>query len=186
MDLEQRPLLGETAVVTGGSRGIGAAVARRLGRAGAAVTVGYRSDRGAAEKVAAEVEDLGSSAGIRQVDTADPDSVHGLVDEAGAASGRIDVLVSCAGVEHFGLVDQVGPDDFDTTFAINTRGQWLAACRATRYMGPGGRIILTSSVSAHRSVFGHALLRGNLASGLWWVLVWFSHEAAAAPSDTTP
>jgi 3-oxoacyl-[acyl-carrier protein] reductase len=150
-------LTGRKALVTGGARGIGAAVARRLAADGADVAINYRSSSDAAEALAAEIIADGRHAAAIKADVSDPEQIQRLTDQAAGALGGLDILVSNAGIEHFGKLDAVTPADFDRVFAINTRGQFFAVQNAARHMSAGGRIVLTSSVSAHKAVFYHAL-----------------------------
>ncbi|MFG3013884.1 SDR family NAD(P)-dependent oxidoreductase [Streptomyces cinerochromogenes] len=155
---------GKTVVVTGGSRGIGAAVAKRLVAEGAAVTIGYRGNKEAADALVAELKGVGGRAVAVQADVADSEQTRALIERAVAEFGRLDVLASCAGIEHFGPLEKITPADFDRVFAVNTRGQLFAAQHAAAHMGEGGRIVLTSSVSASRAVFGHTLYAASKAA----------------------
>ncbi|MER5407539.1 SDR family oxidoreductase [Streptomyces sp. NPDC002769] len=157
-------LAGRKALVTGGARGIGAAVARRLADDGADVAINYRSNGDAAQALAAEIgADCRRTVAIK-ADVGDPDQIRRLADEAAEALGGLDILVSNAGVEYFGRLADVTPADFDRVFAINTRGQFFAVQNAVRHMGEGGRIVLTSSRSAHKAVFYHALYASSKAA----------------------
>ncbi|MFG2602336.1 SDR family NAD(P)-dependent oxidoreductase [Streptomyces sp. NPDC048514] len=155
---------GKAAVITGGSRGIGAAVARRLAGEGAAVAIGYRGNREAAHALVAELAGDGGRAVAVQADVADPEQTRVLIDRAVEEFGRLDVLASCAGIEHFGALEEITPADFDRLFAVNTRGQLFAVQHAAAHMKEGGRIVLTSSVSASRAVFGHTLYASSKAA----------------------
>ncbi|MFI1766608.1 SDR family NAD(P)-dependent oxidoreductase [Streptomyces sp. NPDC020800] len=155
---------GKVAVVTGGSRGIGAAVATRLAREGAAVVIGYRGNEQAAQALVAALTSDGARALALRADVADPDQTRRLLDRAAQEFGRLDVLASCAGIEHFGALESITPADFDHVFAVNTRGQLFAAQHAAAHMAAGGRIVLTSSVSASRAVFGHTLYAASKAA----------------------
>ena len=157
-------LTGRKALVTGGARGIGAAVARRLAADGADVAINYRNSSAAAEALAAEIIADGRRAAAIKADVSDPDQIQRMTDQAADALGGLDILVSNAGIEHFGELDAVTPADFDRIFAINTRGQFFAVQNAARYMSEGGRIVLTSSASAHKSVFYHALYASSKAA----------------------
>ena len=86
------------------------------------------------------------------------------MDSAAQALGGLDILVSNAGIEHFGPLEDITPADFDRVFATNTRGQLFAVQHAARHLGPGGRIVLTSSISAHKSVFHHTLYAASKAA----------------------
>ncbi|MFG2882821.1 SDR family NAD(P)-dependent oxidoreductase [Streptomyces sp. NPDC048297] len=155
---------GKVAVVTGGSRGIGAAVATRLAAEGAAVAIGYRGNHDAADALVARLTGDGGRAIALQADVADPDQTGHLVDETVRAFGRLDVLASFAGIEHFGPLETLTPGDFDRVFTVNTRGQLFAVQHAARHMGTGGRIVLTSSVSATRAIFHHTLYAASKAA----------------------
>jgi 3-oxoacyl-[acyl-carrier protein] reductase len=157
-------LKGKRALVTGGSRGIGAAVVRRLAADGAAVAINYRAKAEAAEGIAAEITEAGGTAVTVQGDVSAPEDIRRVVDEAAARLGGLDILVSNAGIEHFGALDTVTPEEFDRIYHTNVLGQLLAAQHAVRHMGEGGRVVLTSSVSAHRSFLHHTLYASSKAA----------------------
>ncbi|MGW1169039.1 SDR family NAD(P)-dependent oxidoreductase [Streptomyces sp. NPDC002550] len=155
---------GKVAVVTGGSRGIGAAVVARLAAEGAAVAIGYRGNKQAADELVDTVTADGGRALAVRTDVADPEQTRALVEQAVSEFGRLDVLASCAGIEHFDALENITPADFDHVFAVNTRGQLFAVQHAAAHMREGGRIVLTSSVSASRAVFGHTLYASSKAA----------------------
>ncbi|OIJ88978.1 dehydrogenase [Streptomyces sp. MUSC 14] len=155
---------GKVAVITGGSGGIGAAVARRLASEGAAVAIGYRGNKDAADALVDELAANGGRAIAVQADAADAEQTQALIDRVVTEFGRLDVLVSCAGIEHFDALENITPDDFDRVFAVNTRGQLFAVQHAAAHMGAGGRIVLTSSVSASKAFFGHTLYAASKAA----------------------
>jgi 3-oxoacyl-[acyl-carrier protein] reductase len=157
-------LHGKRAVVTGGSRGIGRAVALRLGDEGAAVAVNYCHNKDAAMAVVGELVRRGSKAVAIQADMGDPAQSRRLMDEAAETLGGLDILVSNAGILHFGALPDITPADFDRVFGINTRGQLFAVQAAIRHMRPGGRVVLTSSVVARTSVFHHTLYAASKAA----------------------
>jgi NAD(P)-dependent dehydrogenase (short-subunit alcohol dehydrogenase family) len=157
-------LHGKVAVVTGGSRGIGRAVATRLAAEGAAVAVNYRNDAQAAESLVETLVAGGARAVAVQADVSDPDQTGRLMDEAADTLGGLDILVSNAGIEHFGALEEITPADFDRVYATNTRGQLFAVQHAVRHFGASGRIVLTSSVSARKSVFHHTLYASSKAA----------------------
>src|SRR6478736_3432271 len=95
-------LAGKRALVTGGSRGIGAAIVRRLAADGAAVAVNYVADQAAADQLVAELTSKGHQVAAFRADVSDPAQTHGLVEQVVEAMGGIDILASNAGVEHFG------------------------------------------------------------------------------------
>ena len=161
MDLK---LAGKRALVTGGARGIGAAVARRLATDGAAVAINYRNNELAAKALVEEILASDARAVAIKADVSDPDELGHLTDQAVDALGGLDILVSNAGIEHFGQLQDITPADFDRVFGTNTRAQFFAAQHAARYLGAGGRIVLTSSASAHMAVFYHPLYAASKAA----------------------
>ncbi len=146
-------LEGNVALVTGGSRGIGAAVALRLAEEGADVVLTYESDAGAAARVVKRIEAAGRRALAVRADSARPEALTAAVDEAVARFGRLDVLVNNAGVFLVGPLDALGADDVERTLAVNVRAPFVASRAAVRHMGPGGRVISIGSNVAERAVF---------------------------------
>ncbi|NUS12356.1 MAG: SDR family oxidoreductase [Streptomyces sp.] len=144
---------GRTALVTGGSRGIGAAVARRLAAGGADVALTYQKDKDSAEGVAAEIRGLGRRALALRADSGDGAEVEAAVDRVAAEWGRLDVLVCNAGVYVTGPATDLGAADFDRAVAVNVRGPYLAARAAARHMRPGSRIVSLGSNVAERTPF---------------------------------
>ena len=144
---------GRVALITGGSRGIGAGVATRLAEDGADVVLTYqhRDDRAAA--VVKQVEARGRRALALQVDCADPEAVTTAVDQAVAEFGRLDILVNNAAVFITGPVEELGLAEFDRTIAVNVRAPFVAAKAAARHLGDGGRIITIGSNMVERTVF---------------------------------
>jgi len=143
----------QVAFINGGSRGIGAASARRLARDGAKVAIGYQSSAIAAEALVAEIEAAGGQAIAIRADAADPQALAGAIDRAAAHFGRLDILVNSAGVLLMGPIDQFSLADFDKTIAVNVRAVFVAAQAAARHMRDGGRIINISSTNAGRMPF---------------------------------
>lgn len=143
----------KVAFVTGGARGIGASVVRRLAREGAAVAFTYQSSGAGAHALAEEINAAGGRARAIQADAADAASVTRAVDDAARQFGKIDILVNSAGVLLLGPVDDFSLEDFDKTLAVNVRGVFVAAKAALPYMGEGGRIINIGSVNADRIPF---------------------------------
>lgn len=142
------------ALVTGASRGIGAAVARRFAREGADVAITYANSAAQAEAVVAELKASGRRALAIQADAADPAAAEAAAQEAAEAFGRIDVLVNNAGV-FVGAGEPVGEiplEDFDRTMAVNVRGVFLMTQAALTHMGDGGRIITIGSSLAEKSL----------------------------------
>ena len=157
------------ALVTGGSRGIGAAAARELGVRGLAVAVGYHRDRDAAEAVAAGVASLGPRALAVRADVARPDEVEAMVAGVEADLGPIEVLVCCAGVTRDTLLGASEPADFEAVLAVNLLGV-VSACRAVtrRMLGRRrGSVVNVSSVAASRPGRGqsnYAASKGGVES----------------------
>jgi 3-oxoacyl-[acyl-carrier protein] reductase len=144
---------GRVALVTGGSRGIGAAIALRLAEEGAAVALTYRTGKEGAAEVVEQVERMGGRALALQADSADPEALLAAVEETAATFGTVDVLVNNAGVFLVGPLDEIGPAEIDRTLAVNVRAAYVASQAAARHMGSGGRIISIGSNVAERAVF---------------------------------
>ena len=125
-------LAGKAAFVTGGSRGIGAAIVRRLARDGAAVAFSYASSAGPAEELVRAIEAEGGRALALRIDSADAAALGQGIDEAARRLGRIDVLVNNAGVFLPGTIDDFSLEDFDRTWQINVRAVFVAAKAAAR------------------------------------------------------
>ena len=148
-----KKLTGKVVLVTGGSRGIGAAIAKRLAQDGAAVAITYASAQPKADEVVHAIESAGGRALAIRADSADANAVKHAVDETVRTLGRLDVLVNNAGVVVVSPLDQFALDDFDRMVAVNVRGVFVATQEAARYMGEGGRIITIGSVNADRMPF---------------------------------
>lgn len=144
---------GKAALVTGGSRGIGEAIALRLAVDGADVAVTYQHSADLAHAVVERVRALGRQAVALQADAGDPEAVAEAVRKAAAALGRLDILVNNAGVFPSGPLQDVGLEDFDQVLAVNVRGPFVAAQVASGYMAEGGRIINIGSCLAGRTPF---------------------------------
>jgi 3-oxoacyl-[acyl-carrier protein] reductase len=162
-DLMQR-LANSRALVTGGSRGIGAAVARRLAAEGAAVTITYYRHAEQARALVAELTGAGHTAFAFQGDVRDRAAVQALAQHAADSMGGLDVLISNAGVEYFGPLAGITEEDFRRVFDTNVAGQLYAVQAAVPLMTGGGRIVLMSSVSAGIAVFEHSLYAASKAA----------------------
>jgi 3-oxoacyl-[acyl-carrier protein] reductase len=144
---------GKSALVTGGSRGIGAAIARRLASDGASVAITYASSRSKADEVVAAIQRAGGKALAIAADSADAAAVAAAVDATAKAFGRLDVLVNNAGVAVMAPIDEFELADFDRVMAVNARAVFVAAKAAARHLPNGGRIITIGSVNADRMPF---------------------------------
>jgi len=135
----------KAAIVTGASRGIGAAIARRLAEDGFAVVVNYGGSAGAAAKLVQEIEGTGGRAVAVQADVADPTAVQRLFNVADSAFGGVDVLVNNAGIMKLGRFAEVDDATFDQVVAINLKGVFNCLREASRRLRNGGRIVNFSS-----------------------------------------
>jgi 3-oxoacyl-[acyl-carrier protein] reductase len=145
-------LQGKVALVTGASKGIGAAIALELAAQGAAVAVNYSGSKAGAEKVVNEIKQAGGKAIVVQANVADPDSIGPLINTVVRQLGPIDILVNNAGIYEFGPLDQITPEHFHRQFNINVLGLLLVTQAAVAQFNPkGGSIINISSVVADGS-----------------------------------
>ena len=151
-------LQGRRALVTGGSRGIGAATARLLARAGADVAITYRTRKADADAVAAQVSALGRSASVHPVQLADPKAVDAMVEGIASAWGGLDILVGNAGIwpSDDAEVREMPDERWSRTMAENVDGMFYSTRAALRVMGDGGRVVLVSSTAGQRGESMHA------------------------------
>ncbi|UAL09951.1 SDR family NAD(P)-dependent oxidoreductase [Caulobacter segnis] len=145
-------LIGKRALVTGGSRGIGAAIAVALARKGADVAITYDRSAERAAQVARQIQDEGRQALAIQADSADPAAIKRSVDVAAEALGGLDILVNNAGVALYGAIADIAVGDIDALLDVNVRAPILAAQAAIPYLKAGGRIITIGSAGAERIV----------------------------------
>lgn len=144
------------AIVTGASRGIGAAVAERLAADGFTVVINYSANAKPAETLAREIEGKGGRALAIKADVADPDAVRGMFDAAAAAFGGIDVLVNNAGIMKLAKIADSDDALFDQQVAVNLKGSFNAMREAGRRLRDGGRIVnfSTSVVGTKMETYG--------------------------------
>ena len=148
-------LNGKVALVTGGSRGIGAAIAKRLAREGAAVAITYVNSQAKAEAVAKEIEADGGTALVIHADSADSAAVVAAVERTVHELGGLDILVNNAGVFHAGPLGDITVDDIDRILAVDVRAVLVASQTAARHLSDGGRIItIGSAVADHLPIPG--------------------------------
>ena len=163
-----RRLNGKVALVTGGSRGIGAAIAKRLAREGAHVGITYVSNAEKAEGVVGEVEASGGRALAIRADNGNADAVRAAVAATMQRFGSIDILVNNAAAGTAGPIDQMSDADVDRMLAVNLKGMVVATREVLKGMPSGGRIInIGSSLSQHVPFPGgslYVLVKGALAS----------------------
>lgn len=151
--MQTATLLGKVALVTGGSRGIGAAIVKRLASEGAAVAFTYASAVQKAEELVKEVEAAGGRALSLRADSSDPDSVKGAVSDTLKAFGGINILVNNAGLLEVKPYDQFTIEEFDHIIAVNVRAIFAAVQAAAPQMGEGDRIITIGSINGDTSAF---------------------------------
>ena len=143
-------LINKTAVVTGGSRGIGAAIARRLAQQGANIVITYQASAAKAETVVQEIEQAGGRALAIRADSADPQAVANAIDEAAKIFGGLHILINNAGIGRYNDIGNFTLADFDHIIAVNVRAVFAGCKAALPYMREGGRIISIGSCQAER------------------------------------
>ena len=143
-------LAGKVALVTGGSRGIGAAIAKRLAADGASVAITYTKGADAAASVVQEIERAGGKAIAIQADAADADAVKAAVEKTVATFGRLDILVNNAGTAIPKPFEEATLEELDRVIDINVRGAFVATQAALKHMNDGGRIIMIGSCVGER------------------------------------
>lgn len=166
--MSPKNLTGKVALVTGGSRGLGAAIAQRLAQDGAAVAITYTSSPQKADEVVLAIESAGGKALAIRADSADVEAVKNAVTETVKAFGRLDILVNNAGIAVIAPIDEFSMDDFDRLIAVNVKGVFVATQEAVRHMTEGGRIVMIGSVNSDLVPFVggsvYALTKGAIAS----------------------
>jgi 3-oxoacyl-[acyl-carrier protein] reductase len=141
-------LQGKTALITGGSRGIGAAIAQRFASEGAAVAITYTASADEARQVVAAIHDQGGKALALQADSGDTLALQQAVRATAQQFGSLDILVNNAAMFCTGVIDEFSLDDLERMLAVNVKGPFVAIKEALRFMGEGGRIINIGSVSS--------------------------------------
>lgn len=154
----------QIAVVTGASRGIGAATAGRLARAGARVVVNYSQSADQAAEVVSKIRSEGGTAVARRADVSRSDEVAALFEFATETYGPLDILVANAGYCVFAPIAELSEEDFDTSYSVNATGTFLCVREALRHMREGGRIVCVSTIGTVLNLPGGACYFGSKAS----------------------
>lgn len=154
-------LTGKVAVVTGASKGIGAAIAKSLAAAGASVVVNYASSKEGADAVVASIAAAGGKAVAVGGDVSKPAEAQGIIDAAISNYGRLDVLVNNSGVYAFSPIEEVTPEEFHRVFNINVLGLLLVTRAAVKHLGAGGSIINIGSVVSRLTPPASAIYTGT-------------------------
>ncbi|BCH28241.1 3-ketoacyl-ACP reductase [Mesorhizobium sp. L-8-10] len=158
MTQHARPLAGKAALVTGGSRSIGAAIAKKLAADGAAVAITYSASPDKARQVVADIEAAGGKAFAIEADAGNPDAVRASVAKTVSAFGGLDILVNNAGLGLGGSIEDVTFEAYERMIAVNVTGVFVATQEAVRHMKPGGRIIQIGSSMTRYAAFPTASL----------------------------
>jgi 3-oxoacyl-[acyl-carrier protein] reductase len=160
-------LEGKVALVTGGSRGIGAGVAKRLAADGASVALTYANSKDQADQVVADIAAAGGTAAAIRADSAVEADVVASVTETVRRYGQLDILVNNAGGGAFATLDEMATVDIDRILAVNVRAVILTIRESLAHLGPGGRIINIGSINAERVPFAgisvYAASKGAIA-----------------------
>jgi 3-oxoacyl-[acyl-carrier protein] reductase len=151
-------LEGKVSLVTGGSRSIGAAVAKRLAADGAAVAITYHGSPDKAAAVVTDIEAGGGKAIAIQADAGSPDAVRSAVGKTVESLGGIDILVNNAGIAFGGPIGDISFEDYERMIAVNVTGVFVATQEASRHMKEGGRIIHIGSSMVRYAAFPTASL----------------------------
>lgn len=159
-------LKGKAALVTGGSRGIGAAVVRRLAREGADIAFTYTASDEAAESLVRELASAGTRVLKIKADSRDPAALREAVEQTARELGRLDILVNSAGVFYAGPIEDVTREEIDDTLAIHTRAVFVASQAALAHMGSSGSIVSIGSCFAQRVPYGGVTLYAMSKSAL--------------------
>lgn len=172
------PLRDKRAIVTGGSRGIGAAIVRKLAEQGAHVGFTYSASPDSAQRLVEEIESAGGRAFALQADSADPENLQTGIRLAVDQLGGLDILVNNAGTLSHALLEDFSQADFDRTLAINVRAPFFAMQEAARHLQSGGRIVNVSSNVAVSAAVPGSSVYGLSKSALTAMTRSLAHEFA--------
>lgn len=150
------PLSGKIAIVTGGSRSIGAAIAQRLAADGAAVAITYNASPDRAAALVEAITAAGGRAISLAADAGDPEAVRAAVQQVATLFGKVDILVNNAGISVLGAPEDIAFEDFQRILAVNVTGVFVATQEALKHMGQGGRIIHIGSSMVQYAAFATA------------------------------
>src|SRR5882724_9924828 len=150
-DVARAPLAGRRALVTGGSRGIGAGIVRRLAADGAAVGFTYREANGPANDLEQEIIGSGGQGLAVPADSEDPEALRAAISETVGRFGGLEVLVNNAGIFHIAPIEEFPLAEYERLLAVNVRAIFVAIQAALPHLGAGGRIISIGSVLADRA-----------------------------------
>lgn len=156
MNTSTLPLTGKIAIVTGGSRSIGAAIAKRLAADGANVAITYNASPDRAAAVVQEIVAAGGQAVALAADAGNPEAVRAAIAEVAQRFGKIDILVNNAGISLLGAPEDIAFEDFQRILAVNVTGVFVATQQALKHMGQGGRIIHIGSSMVQYAAFATA------------------------------
>jgi 3-oxoacyl-[acyl-carrier protein] reductase len=176
-------LVGKKALVTGGSRGIGAAIALKLAENGADVALTFQSSADRAQAVVRSIEALGRRGVAIQADSADPAAISRAVDESVKALGGLDILVNNAAIARYDTIADIKVKDIDALLAVNVRGPVLATQAALPHLGAGSRVITIGSAGADRIVGATGTVYFMTKSALQSFTRGLAHELG--PRDVT-
>jgi NAD(P)-dependent dehydrogenase (short-subunit alcohol dehydrogenase family) len=176
---ERRELAGRVAIVTGGTRGIGAAITRSLAAHGATVAAGFGRDRGRAEEFRAELAATGADVTVHQGDVASAEHCRRTVAEVVEQHGQVDILVNNAGITMDRTVQKMDDEDWEQVIAVNLSGTFYMSKAALRHMleRGSGRIINISSIIGQTGNVGQANYAAS-KSGLFGLTMSLAREAA--------
>ena len=157
-------LTGKVAVVTGASKGIGAAIAKALAAEGASVVVNYASSKEGADRIVDEISKAGGKAVAVGGDVSKAAEAQGIIDAAIQHFGKLDILVNNSGVYEFAPIEQITEEHFHRQFNINVLGLLLVTQAAVKHLGEGGSIINIGSLIARQQMPGGAVYAGTKAA----------------------
>jgi len=179
MSVESEPLKGKVALVTGGSRGIGAGITRKLAAWGCTVAINYVDREGPAQKIAAELEEKGTKVTLHRADLGDPAGIEALIEDVGARHGDLNILVHNAGATKFSRLETATLDQWQFVQDTNSRSTWLLAKHAIPFMRerPGARYITITNSTTTR-IIPRAGLFAAAKAGMEALTNYLSYELA--------